>query len=164
MNKKGFTLVELLATLVILGIVMGIVLISTTGGFDKAKNSTEDVFVKTLEDALDIYLDSDARNLSFNTMCSSTINKTHKTGVKVYKSTSNVTFNDVINSSFKPITMGDMHNPANKGKDNYNCSTDGTLNIYRDEDYIYYYKIEKSTFGCLNKAGTITNLPSGFNC
>ena len=35
MNSKGFTLVELLATVVLLAIIMGIVLVSTTGGFKK---------------------------------------------------------------------------------------------------------------------------------
>ena len=55
MNRRGFTLVELLATLVLLGIIMGIVLVSINGNFGDAKNQTEDVFVSTIEDALDVY-------------------------------------------------------------------------------------------------------------
>ncbi len=163
MNKKGFTLVELLATLVILGIIMGIVLISTTSGFGKAKEKSEDVFIKTIEDALNIYLDSDAKNLSFSRQCTNGINKSHNANVKVYKTT--VTFNDVINSTYKPITAKEMHNPANKGVDGkYNCKTNVSVNIYRDEDFIYYYAVDKSGFGCLNSTGTITNLPTGYGC
>ena len=37
MNNKGFTLVELLATVVLLAIIVGIVLVSTNGGFKKSK-------------------------------------------------------------------------------------------------------------------------------
>lgn len=165
MDKKGFTLVELLATLAVLGIIATIILISTTGGFGDAKDKTEDIFVKTIQDALEIYLDSDARNLNFNVQVC-TIDKTHKSGVKVYKTNKDkngdfLTFNSVINSSYHPISESDMHNPANKDKDNYLCNTFGILNIYRDDDYVYYYKIEKSSFDCLNGVGSITNLPSG---
>ena len=154
MNKKGFTLVELLATLVVLGIVMGIVLITTTGGFGKAKDKTEDVFIKTIEDALNIYLDSDAKRLNFTNLCTNGINKSHKVGVKVFKTT------------YSPITVNEMHNPANKEKDNYQCTNldNVIINIYRDEDFVYYYAVDKSQFNCLNGEGVITNLPSGYGC
>ena len=136
MNKKGFTLVELLATILVLSIIVGIVLISTTGGIGRAKDKTEDIFVKTITDAVDIYLDSDGRNKPFDSVPICSVDKAHKTGVKIYRSTSNLTINDVINSSYHPIAESDMHNPANKDKSNYNCNTNATLNIYRDEDYV----------------------------
>lgn len=96
MNRRGFTLVELLATLVILGIVASIVLISVNGGFNNAKDKTEDVFVKTVKDAMDIYLDSDAKKLNFSEVAVCTLNKTHGKS-KVYKSSDNITLNSVIN-------------------------------------------------------------------
>lgn len=164
MNKKGFTLIELLATILILGIIAGIVLITTTGGLGRAKDKTEDVFVKTISDALDIYLDSDARNLNFTTQCGNKLDKSHKVGVKVYKAT--ITFDQVMNSTYSPISESDMHNPANKGKDNYQCTNlnNVRVNIYRDEDYVYYYAVDKSKFNCLNTTGIITNLPNGYSC
>ena len=166
MNKKGFTLVELLATLVILAIVVGITVTSLSGNFKGTKEKTEGVFVKTIEDALNMYLDTDAKNIKhWTTSPVCTINKTHGAR-KVYKATDNLTFQDVIDSTYRPITINELVNPANKDSENYQCFKNGnygTLNVYRDDDYVYYYKINKSDFGCLNTTGDITNLPSGCN-
>ncbi len=163
-EKNGFTIVELLAVLVLLGIIMGIVLVTVNGGFGNAKNKTEDIFIKTIEDALNMYLNSsEAKQLfnngSYTEACA--IDKTHKLGVKVYRA--NVSFNDVINSEYHPIAANDLINPANDGAKCTNL-TGKIINIYRDEDYIYYYKIEKSELNCLkNQTGSISNLPAGCN-
>ena len=156
MNRKGFTLTELLATLVVLGIIMGIALVSTMGGFGSAKKRTENVFVSTIEDALDMYLDSDARNLDFSTyVCE--ISKTNGK-VKLYKG-NDITFRNIINSKYSPLMESDLVNPANEKVD---CNTNVSVTIYRDEDYVYYYKIRKSDFGCLlDNDRYITNLSDG---
>ena len=159
MNRRGFTLVELLATIVILGLVMGIALVTVNSGFGDTKNDTEEVLIDTIEDALDIYLDSDARELSFSKTPICILSKTHgKTNV--YKATT--TFQSVIDSDYKPITQKELVNPANKDKNNFKCNNANTIsiNIYRDDDLIYYYEVDKSQFGCLNTDGVITNLPS----
>ncbi len=157
MNKKGFTLAELLATILILGIVVGITVISVSGGFKNARKKTEDVFIKTIEDALDIYISSDGSKSNYSQFAC-TINKKHGS-VSVYKTS--ISFNDVINSTYTPLRVEDMHNPANKDEANYNCNTNVNVTIYRDSDYVYYYKVNKADFGCLNTTGYITNLPSG---
>ena len=177
MNKKGFTLVELLATLVILSIVIGLTIAITSTVFKNAKAKTEGVFIATIEDALDMYLDSDARKLSFSNAAVHQLSKTHGV-VNLYKATSNVTFEAVINDPLAPITLSEMINPANKDKENYECferdasggvTNYGTLEIYRDADYVYYYKIAKADFKCLNdveddngKDVYITNLPCDY--
>ena len=159
-NRNGFTLVELLATLVILGIVVGLVTVSVTGTFKSAKEKTEEVFIETLEDALEVYINSDAKNLTFSTSedyC--TINKTHGQ-IKVYKANGSRTFSAVVNSSFSPLDASDVKNPANEKKA---CKIDNSaypLNIYRDEDFVYYYEIDKRAFECLTGTERITNLPS----
>ena len=165
MNRHGFTLVELLATLVVLGIIMGIVVVSVNGNFGDAKNQTEDVFVATIEDALDVYLDSDAKKLEFpykseDSFC--TLNKTHGS-VSVFKSSTVVTFYNVINSTYHPIAESDLINPANKDVACAN-SSDITVNVYRDSDFVYYYSIDGKEFqkdndNCLKKTKIITNLP-----
>jgi prepilin-type N-terminal cleavage/methylation domain-containing protein len=159
MNNKGFTFVELLATLVVLGIVMSIVMVSVNGGFGDAKNKTEDVFVDTIKDAMDMYLNSNAKDLSFSNLCSNKLNKSHG-DISVYKVTTK--FSEVINSKYKPITQKDLVNPANEMK----CRNASLINInvYRDKDFVYYYSIDKSQFDCLKQTGKISNLPEGFDC
>ena len=157
MNRRGFTLVELLATLVILGIVTSIVLIGINGGFNNAKDKTEDVFVKTVKDAMDIYLDSDAKKLNFSKVEVCTLNKTHGKS-KVYKSSDNITLNNIINSEFHPITQDDLVNPVNSSK----CDKNTIVNIYRDEDYVYYYEID-GDMGCLVNTNSISILPEECN-
>lgn len=157
MNRRGFTLVELLATLVILGIVTSIVLIGINGGFNNAKDKTEDVFIKTVKDAMDIYLDSDAKKLNFSKTEVCTLNKTHGKS-KVYKSSDNITLSDVINSEFHPISEDDLVNPVNSSK----CNKNTVVNIYRDDDYVYYYEID-SDMGCLINTNSISILPEECN-
>ena len=160
MNKKGFTLIELLATLVVLGIVMGIVLVTVTGVLKNAKEDSEDVFVETIKDAMEIYLDSDARDLSYTYKCE--IDKSGRK-VKLYEATKDksgnlLTFNNVINSKYSPLTKNDLVNPSNK---DIECNTSAKVIIYRDDDYVYYYDVLKSGFNCLlNKDGYISNLLS----
>lgn len=162
MNKKGFTLVELLATIVILGIVVGITMLFSTNAFRKAKEKSEDAFVATIEDALEIYLDYDAKELKEDSLVC-TFDKTLKNGVQLKKlkdkNNTRITFSNVIGSELKPILKEKLVNPANKDTDKYQCSDTGTLNVYRDDDFVYYYLIDKSDFGCLNNQGYITNLP-----
>ena len=158
MNRKGFTLVELLATLIILGIVIGITVVGVNGGFRNAKDKTEEVFIKTLTNALDIYLDSDdAKRLNYSTSPVCTISKKLGTA-EVYKAT--VNFKTVIDSEYAPLIEKDLVNPANLDV-SCNASSSIPVDVYYDSDRVYYYRVAKSDFDCLKTSGYITNLPSG---
>ena len=67
----------------------------------------------------------------------------------------------------KQLTIDDFVNPKNGDK----CNTGATISIYRDEDFVYYYKVIKNDLGCLTNVtddtattgvdeSIITNLPS----
>ena len=157
MNRRGFTLIELLATLVVLGIITGIVLVSSTSLFKDKKSDTEDVFVDTLKDAIKIYIDG-LGGVEFGKL-ECTIEKSihpNGVGVGIYK-VNTITFRNITNSKYKPLTEKDMINPANKGKE---CNIDAEIHIYADSDFAYYYKFTGSELGCLSKnTGVISNLP-----
>lgn len=159
MNRRGFTLIELLATLAVLGIITGIVLVSSTSLFKDKKSDTEDVFVDTLKDAIKIYIDElGGVELNGDPVC--TIEKSiHPNGVGIYEvknEVKTITFRDITNSKYKPLTKGDMINPANKVK----CNIDAEIHIYADSDFAYYYKFTGSDLTCLSKnTGVISNLP-----
>ena len=159
MNRRGFTLIELLATLAVLGIITGIVLVSSTSLFKDKKSDTEDVFVDTLKDAIKIYIDGlGGVELNGSPVC--TIEKSiHPNGVGIYEvknEVKKITFGDITNSKYKPLTEKDMINPANKVK----CNINAEIHIYADSDFAYYYKFTGSDLECLSKnTGVISNLP-----
>lgn len=160
MNKRGFTLIELLATLAVLGIITGIVLVSSTSLFKDKKSDTEDVFVDTLKDAIKIYIDElGGVDLNGSPVC--IIEKSiHPNGVGIYE-VKKITFKDITNSKYKPLTEVDMINPANKDK---KCNINAEIHIYADSDFAYYYKFTGSELECLSKdknKGVISNLPEG---
>lgn len=57
LNKKGFTLVELLVVIVILVIIMSIAIPSITSSLDRSKAKQRDAKVKLIESAAEIYVD-----------------------------------------------------------------------------------------------------------
>ena len=63
--NKGFTLVELLATIVIIGIITGIVIVIFNVNLQSTKDDAEEVFVDTIRTTLDVYLASGAKQLVF---------------------------------------------------------------------------------------------------
>ena len=160
MNRRGFTLIELLATLAVLGIITGIVLVSSTSLFKDKKSDTEDVFVDTLKDAIKIYID-ELGGVELNGCPVCKIKKSIYTNeVGIYE-VETITFRNITNSKYKPLTEKDMINPANKGKE---CNIDAEIHIYADSDFAYYYKFTGSELECLSKnTGVISNLPKGCN-
>ncbi len=142
MNKKGFTLIELLAVIVLLAIVAGITYTTVLSAGAKGREKTETIFIETLKDAINMYIDTDGKNLSYNNkVC--TISKSTGT-VDVYSS--NIRFSDIINSSYRPISESDFINPINKDTV---CNKDASITIYRDTDYVYYYKFNGNSLDCL---------------
>ena len=67
MNRKGFTLVELLAVLVILGMVMVIALPAITSSMQRTKKKQNDSRIKLLLSSAEVYV-NDHKNDVYNNM------------------------------------------------------------------------------------------------
>lgn len=159
MNRKGFTLVELLAVIIVLGVIAGISVVSINYGLEQARKETENVYVKTLRDAISVYLNSEGKELKYTTKaCVAT--KLLGTS-EVYESDT-ITFRKITESDFKPLAESDFVNPANEEK---KCNLDAEIRVFRDEDYVYYYLFNGSDLECLeeNDDEIISNLPDGCN-
>jgi len=64
MNNKGFTLVEVIMTLVILSLIMGIAVYGIMGTINNSKNKGEEIFVEKLMTAIDEYVGLKGSSLS----------------------------------------------------------------------------------------------------
>ena len=164
MNKKGFTMIELLAVIVILACVLAIGYTSINGLHKNAKDKSEEVFINTIKDAIDIYMDSDtlekdAKNLPYDSHTCTFRKRINDKDTDLYESSTQLTINDIINSSYHPITKEDVaKNPANDEKCNLSVPV---LTVYRDSDYVYYYKLDLGGLECLKDTNVISNLPEG---
>ena len=65
MNKKGFTLVELLATIIVLGILVGIVLYVTTSIISRSKEKSYQVTINEIEKNTSNYLAENSNRLFY---------------------------------------------------------------------------------------------------
>ena len=57
LNKKGFTLVELLVVIVILGVIMSIAMPSITSSIERSKDKQKTQIIKLIESAGELYVD-----------------------------------------------------------------------------------------------------------
>lgn len=170
MDNKGFTLVELLATVVVLGLVMGITAHSVLGVIEKSKDKSEKIFVDKLENSIDTYI-SKARITSEELQIDSSVAGISYAKCKLddkdkcsnEKYTDNVTV--VKMQSFKLSKIENLiqnqgiTNPKNKEK----CSLDEvSVYLYRDSDMVYYYYADLSNLNCnvSEKYKIITNIPA----
>mgnify|MGYP003549115285 FL=1 len=149
MNNRGFTLVELLATIIILALVSGISIVGVMASQENAKKKLENNFMNDVGNAIDMYISMNTDSLKFGSNSVGKINKGHGV-VNVYVTIKS--FDDIVGSGI--ISRNDLINPVNNNR----C--DGNIKIYRDDDYVYYYSV--SLDDCIkydvNKK-TLTNLP-----
>ena len=106
MNKKGFTLVELIAVIVIVGILSSVAVISVSSLMNRFRNDYYERLEKSVEAASREYV-SDHTNIKYNGgsfTVSDLINNSYISDVKVYHKdkncNGNITF-DKINNTYK---------------------------------------------------------------
>lgn len=67
-NRKGFTLVELLVVLVILVVIMSIAIPSVTSSIERSKQKQYDSKIELIESAVDIYIDRHMNSIENNSI------------------------------------------------------------------------------------------------
>ena len=69
MGRKGFTLVELIATIVISSLVIGFATYGVIGIINNSKNKSEEIFVDKLEVAIEEFIELESRSFNkYNTL------------------------------------------------------------------------------------------------
>lgn len=154
MNRKGFTLIELLAVIVVLGLVLLISVPIISDAYTKSKIKSEEVFADRLTQAIDSYVKLNSDNsdeIKFNESGTGTKKTEEKINDKIevtynaitYKK-GTITIQDIINDNI--ITQKDFVNAGNKDT---TCNTDAEVEVYKDSDFVYCYKMHKDSLGCL---------------
>ena len=143
MNRKGFTLVEVLVVIVVLGIVLLIAGPTLLNVYEDSKIKSEEIFTKRLSQSIDGYIKLNSSDISFTS--DGTANKTEEGTsyqVDIYKGT--ITVQNIINDNL--LSIEDYINAGNKG---VSCSTSAEIEVYKDSDYVYCYKVKKESLDCL---------------
>lgn len=143
MNRKGFTLVEVLVVIVVLGIVLLIAGPTLLNVYEDSKLKSEEIFTKRLSQSIDGYIKLNSSDISFTS--DGTANKTEEGTsyqVDIYKGT--ITVQNIINDNL--LSIEDYINAGNKG---VSCSTSAEIEVYKDSDYVYCYKVKKESLDCL---------------
>lgn len=167
MNNKGFTLVEMLATIVILGIIMGIASTSVINSINTSKNKSEKIFTDKVANLIDDYLNLYGNSLSktkklttenrqYEKCEDSGCNNIHKVDVYQLKS---IYLKDLVDKQI--IEEDKLINPSNKKKCLQNGAKGPEIKIYKDSDYVYYYStdLSKSSCGIKSENGIINTVP-----
>ncbi|MBQ8192623.1 MAG: type II secretion system protein [Bacilli bacterium] len=144
MNRKGFTLIELLAVIVVLAIVLAIAVPSISNAYKNSKLKSEELFVERLSDVIDSYVKLNSTKIRFEKENYSAKKEEDSSSyfVDIYKGT--ITVENIIDDNL--IGKNDYVNPSNKVEQ---CNLNAEIEIYRDSDFVYCYKLSKYKLNCL---------------
>lgn len=143
MNRRGYTFIELLGVIVILGIILVIAIPSITDALKTSRIKSEEVFLDKLSDTIDSYVTMHSNEFTFSYIKDGT--KTDNRGsstVKIYGI--ETTMQSIINDRL--ITEKDYKDPAFSTE----CNKDAKVEIYRDSDYVYCHRITVEDLNCLS--------------
>lgn len=147
-SNKGFTLIEMLAAIVILSLLATFTFVLVTNAFDKSKEKAEEAFYKQVENYVEDYISLSGSKLKYKNgvekeKCHVGFDK-NEVCETITLYSSDLGFEDVMNT-----IVGEMLvNPSSKVE----CSNSNTnLTIYRDSDFVYCFKLVKEgTDSCIN--------------
>lgn len=143
MNRKGFTLIELIAVIVILGIILVVATPSISNAYKNSKLKSEEIFIKRLSNVIDSYVKLNNSEIGFASDGTAIKEEEGSTyTVDIYKG--RTTIEEVI--ADRLISEEDYINPGNK---EVMCSQSAEIEVYKDSEYVYCYKVKKDSLGCL---------------
>lgn len=149
MNKKGFTLVEVVAVVAILGIIFGVASYSVIGIINSSRKKSEEVFVDGISTYIDEYISLYGSSLVKKNNTKYEFIKSNGTdySVSAYEY-SGISMQTLIDNGF--VTDGKFVNPVNK----LDCLAGlgskyiPVIRIFKDSDYVYYYYVDMSNTMC----------------
>ena len=165
MNNKGFTLVELLAVIVILAALGGIATYGVISAINASKNRAEDAFLEEISKSIDSYIALNSGNFK-KTNTSYKFEKTVASGggtvnsyfvgkdATAYLMSFNggtFTLKTILDAGL--IDSDSFKNPKSK----LVCNKNTNINVYMDNDFVYYYYVDFSTAGCEVTEGKVIN-------
>ena len=153
MNNKGFTLVELLATIVLISVVMGIATYSVINVINASKEKSEKIFVDKLGTSIQSYISAQGSKMNIKKSFATKIIKCrfdtnpcddkYKTEVSLYE-LETITLSQITEDGYKTIDKEKIVNPKTKE----NCLLNGKnpqIRVFRDSDRVYYYYMSLSS-------------------
>ena len=144
MNRKGFTLIELIAVIVILGIILVVSAPSISNVYKESKLKSEEIFVERLSQSIDSYIKLNSDEIAFTSDGAANKEEERSTyQVNIWKAA--ITVQNVIDD--KLISEEDYVNPGNKET---KCTVNAEIEVYKYSDYVYCHKIKKDSLGCLS--------------
>lgn len=152
MNNKGFTLVEMLAVVVILALVGGIATVGVINTINTSKIKSEKIFVDKLSNLIDDYIGLYSSELEISSPTDKVeFRKCEKSSCETYNNNNSykveatkmnsIRINNLINRNI--ISKDKLVNPKNK----LQCfleEKNPEIHIYRDDEYVYYYYVDLS--------------------
>lgn len=144
MNRKGFTLIEILAVIIILGITLVFVVPNVIDIYKNSKLKNEEIFIKRLSQSIDGYVKLNNDTISFTDAGTANKNEEDSTyQVTLVKGT--ISVQDIIDSKILS-----KENYINAGNKDSSCNINNNIiEVYKDSDYVYCYKVQKESLGCL---------------
>lgn len=155
LNNKGFTLIEVISVVIILGIIVSLVIPSLFGYFDTTKEKSEEIFSKQLSKIIDDYVSLEGSKIKFDNTNYKLVKKCNPfitddcKEVKVYKNITKVTFQNLIDANL--TKEKDIINPNDSNNDN-NCDLNTEITVYKDEEYVYCFETKPN---CLKEENFI---------
>ena len=174
MNNKGFTLVELLAVIVILAVLGGIATYGVINAINTSKDKAEDAFLNEIGKQIEMYIDlnsfsiaPDSPEYNFSKVITSNIeedgpNTRPVSAWEFTKGDTRLTLRDILENGYSDKSK--FENPNN----NKECNINNEVIIFRDTDSVYYYYVDfnddKSEEDCVVNGKIINTLPKELIC